>query len=109
MLSKSDLAKLLCIADHYSGFALLLTCLNCALRDESLLRPIAKNLYSIAAEQHGTTVSHVTCSIRNLIRIWWRRGDRSFWPNYSTSSKKPPGNREFICILVAYLQHEQNK
>lgn len=109
MLSENDLANLLCIPAHYRGFAPLVTCLNLAMKDEYLLNPFVKRLYPLVAERHGTTVCHIISSIRNLVKIWWKRGNRSFLPYYITSAGKPPGNREFIYVLVAYLQHTQNK
>lgn len=107
MLNAGDLVKLLCISGHYHGFALLLTCLNTAMKNENLLDSLTKHLYPLVAEQHGTTVGHVTSSIRNLIKIWWKRGNRNFLPPCIASGNRPPGNKAFLHALIAHLQHAE--
>lgn len=109
MLSENDLVCLLSVPTHYRGFPALLNSLQLAVQDETLLDPISRKLYPYIAERHGTTVSRVKRNIRYLIEVWWKRGNRSFAPDYITSRKKPPGNKMFIYALVVYLLHENEK
>ena len=109
MLSEGDLVRLLCLSGHYRGFPHLLDCVNLAVENVDRLDPVAKKLYPLVAERHGTTVGRVICSIRNLIKVWWKRGNRRLLPDYISDSDKPPGNKAFIYALVAYLQRKQNK
>lgn len=106
-MSENDLVRLLCVPSRYHGFALLLTSLNAATKDEDLLNPLVKKLYPLVAKQHGTTVGHVISSIRNFIKVWWLCGNRSFLPNYITSASKPPGNKAFLYAIIAYLQRAE--
>ena len=70
MLNERKLVKLMCISGHYRGFPHLLTGLNSAVNNVDLLDPLSRKLYPLVAEQHETTVAHVTSSIRNLIKVW---------------------------------------
>lgn len=106
MLSNGDLVKLLGISGHYRGFSELAACVNLAAADEDLMSPISTRLYPLVAARHGVTTNAVISNLRYLVKIWWKRGNRGFSPEYLVKDAQRPGCKAFVYSLVTYVQRK---
>lgn len=106
MLSEGDFVKLLGISGHFLGFPQLVTCINLAVANEDLMSPISTRLYALVAERHGVSVQSVISNLRYLIEVWWKRGNRSFSPEYTMKGATRPSSKAFVYSLVAYVQRK---
>lgn len=103
MIDKILLIQTLGIPGHHRGFSFLLDCLNLSLYHEELLTPITKRLYPQVAERHQISTLCIERDIRTVVKVWWKRGDRTFISNLVGTLAKLPTNKEFIYLLNTHF------
>lgn len=104
MLNRHGLAKLFSIRETYYGLQYTLESVFLVMEDEERLNPLYKRVYRVIAERHGISVHCVRRDIKTVIEVWWREGNRDVLETLRPNETKPPKNKEFISLLVAYLE-----
>ena len=68
------------------------------------------NVYALVAKRHHTSIQSVERTIRVAIEITWLRGDMDeimcIFHNTVDGRKARPTNKEFIALIVDYLNIE---
>ncbi len=95
------------ILPKHKGYQYVLSGIELATSDMTLLDALTKNLYPLIAKQHGTTAVRVERSIRHAIKTAWESGPSVHFGRYldmHDPTARPPSNGFFIAGLVDYVR-----
>ena len=87
------------------GYSYIAYGMTLALRDESCMEHITKELYVDIAHRFGTSVGCVERDIRTAVETVWRTEDRELLTELcgGTPAAKRPTNKEFFRMLYGYF------
>lgn len=98
---------------HLKGYRYLLSAVELAGSDSSLLKQLTTQLYPMVARQHDTTAVLVERSIRHAIEVAWSGGQLEnqyrFFGNTIDARRGKPTSGEFIARVVDALRLEEIK
>lgn len=92
---------------HVKGFYYVREAIHMVYHDASLPDHMMDGVYATIAERHQTSMQSVERVIRAAIEITWLRGNTEeimrIFHNTIDGRKARPTNKEFIALLVDYL------
>ncbi len=100
-----DLLRYIGMPSHVHGYQYLVTAIEMAYYDPSLIHKVTKDLYPPLARKFHTTISGVERSIRQAIILTWteQNADKLYMIFRSLSDVRPICS-EFIAVMVNYLR-----
>ena len=104
MLEIEDILWMLGITQSYKGYRRMLLILDLALKNESRLEAVTKELYMEAAEQLHCDWKALEHSLRTVVRRAWMTNPGFLQEMAGYHISDYPVNSEFLSIIVGYLQ-----
>lgn len=94
---------LLGFSPDHSGYRYIISGLDMAFADETLLLGVTYMLYPAIAQKYSVAPSCVERSIRFAIQSAWKKGDPQQWKKYFGHGCQRPGNARFIATMYELL------
>ena len=95
---------------HIKGFYYVRDAIILVYQDITRLNHIINDVCALVARRHHTSIQSVERTIRVAIEITWLRGDMDeimcIFHNTVDGRKARPTNKEFIALIVDYLNIE---
>lgn len=104
MLEIEDILWMLGITQSYKGYRRISLILELALKNESRLEAVTKELYMEAATQLHCDWKAIEHSLRTVIRRAWMTNPAFIQEMAGHHMSKYPVNSEFLSITVRYIQ-----
>ena len=104
MLEIEDILWMLGITENYKGYRRILLVLELALKNESRLEAVTKELYMEAATQLNCDWKAIEHSLRTVIKRAWMTNPNFIQVMAGHQMNKYPANSEFLSIIVGYIQ-----
>lgn len=93
----------------YVGYEYTLSAVDMLMENPDVLQYITKGLYLPIAIEYKTTEKCVERNIRTIVKVIWEGGDRALLEHIAGRRlEKKPNNREFLNMLVRYLETSNN-
>ncbi len=97
----------LSINGSYRGYSLTISACEFLLEDETRLFSVTRDLYPLISKQCKCEENCIERNIRTVIYRAWYNSRERFIEIAGYNMKTPPTVKEFLGILISYLQRQE--
>ncbi len=106
----SEILRYIGVPTHIYGYQYLITAIELAYYDKSMLHKVTKDLYPVLAKRFRTTTCCVERNIRQAICISWRDENiKKLCKVFHYIPYMRPSNSEYISMFVDYLRYRKEQ
>ena len=88
----------------YAGYESMAMCIRLVLEDSRRLLALQKQVYSVVAQNQGTTIACLKRRLDIFLDVLWKNGTSHQWRQLGLFSDQKPSVGEFIEAVVWYIQ-----